>query len=116
MAVQLLKDLIWRWQTLQSLKVASAFASGGNAALGRATDVPDIDLYAVDVSFEANPDPKERDFLNMTPTSFELSDEQVDRLRAGAGAALCESSEFKRLLHDRAATPPPRPASTVVIR
>jgi NTE family protein len=115
-AVELLKDLIARWQTLRSLKEASAFASGGNAALGRATDVPDIDLYAIDVSFEANPDPKERDYLNMTPTSFVLSDEQVDRLRAGAGAAMRESSEFKRLLRDLAAAPPAPAPSTLVIR
>jgi len=36
-----------------------------------------------------------------------LTDEQVDRLRAGAGTALRESSEFKRLLVDYATPPPP---------
>jgi len=106
-AIELLKDLINRWQTLRSLREASVFASGGNPGLGRATDVPDIELYAIDVSFEANPDPKEREYLNATPTSFVLTDEQVDRLRAGAGSALRESSEFKRLLVDYATPPPP---------
>ncbi len=106
-AVELLKDLISRWQTLRALKESAAFAGGGNPALGRATDVPDMDLYAVDVSFEANPDRAEREYLNSMPTSFALSDEQVDRLRAAAGAAMRESSEYKRLLRDLSRPTPP---------
>ncbi len=86
-AVELLKDIIARWQTARSLKMAGAFASGNNPALARAVDVPDIDLFAIDVSFGAHPDPAERDYLNDMPTSFVLSDEQVDRLRAAAGVA-----------------------------
>jgi hypothetical protein len=54
-----------------------------------------------------HPDRAEREYLNSTPTSFALSDEQVDRLRAAAGAAMRESSEFKRLLHDLANPAPP---------
>ena len=105
-AVELLKDLMARWQTLRSLKAASAFANGGNLALSRATDVPDIELYAIDVSFEANPDPVEREYLNSMPTSFSLSAEQVDRLRAAAAAAMRSSSEYKRLLRDLAHSAP----------
>jgi NTE family protein len=70
------------------------------------TDVPEIGLYTVDVSFEANPDHAERDYLNALPTSFALTDEQVDRLRAAAGVALRESPEFKRLLQDLAGASP----------
>jgi len=105
-AVELLKDLISRWQTLRSLKTAAAFAGAGNPALARAADVPDIELYAIDVSFEANPDPAERDYLNGTPTSFVLTEEQVDRLRAAAGTAMRTSPEYQRLLRDLASTPP----------
>ena len=68
--------------------------------------MPDIDLYAIDVRFEAHADPAERDYLNQTPTSFVLSDEQVDRLRAAAGAAIGGSPEFKRLLRDLASAVP----------
>jgi len=108
-AVELLKDLIARWQTLRSLKASAAFAGGGNPALARAADVPDIDLYSIDVSFDANPDPAERDFLNDLPTSFVLSGEQVDRLRAAAGAAMRASPEYRRLLRDLAAPAPRSP-------
>jgi NTE family protein len=101
-SVELLKDLISRWQTLRAVKESAVFAGSGNPALSRATDVPDMDLYAIDVSFEAIPDQAERDYLNLTPTSFSLSEEQVDRLRAGAGAAMRDSSEYKRLLRDLA--------------
>ncbi len=99
-SVELLKDLISRWQTLRALKAATASAGAGDPALSRATKVPDMTLYAIDVSFDANPDPAERDYLNDLPTSFVLSDEQVDRLRAAAGAAIRSSPEFQRLLRD----------------
>ena len=99
-SVELLKDLISRWQTLRALKAATASAGAGDPALSRATKVPDMTLYAIDVSFDANPDPAERDYLNDLPTSFVLSDEQVDRLRAAAGAAIRSSPEFARLLAD----------------
>jgi NTE family protein len=101
-AVELLKDLISRWQTLRSLNATAAFAGAGNPALARAADVPEIDLYAIDVSFDANPDPAERDYLNATPTSFVLTDEQVDRLRAAAGSAMRASPDYQRLLRDLA--------------
>jgi hypothetical protein len=58
------------------------------------------------VSVEANPDPAEREYLNSMPTSVALSDEQVDRLRAAAAAAMRASSEYKRLLRDLAKSSP----------
>ena len=117
-AIELLKDLIAHWQTLRSLKAASAFANGGNLAPSRATDVPDIELYAIDVSFEANPDPAEREYLNSMPTSFALIDEQVDWLRAAAAVAMRASSEYERLLRDLAKPSPTAtmaPVQTTVI-
>ena len=71
-AVELLKDIIARWQTLRTLKESGAFANAGNPALGRAVGVPDIDLYAIDVSFASHPSQSERDYLNELPTSFRL--------------------------------------------
>jgi NTE family protein len=105
-SVELLKDMIARWQTLRSVAASSAFVGGNNPLLGRATNIPDIELYAIDVSFDAVPDPVERDYLNQTPTSFVLSAEQVDRLRAAAGTAIRASPEFKRFLRDLGASSP----------
>jgi len=101
-AVELLKDIIARWQTIRTLKEAGAFANAGNPALGRAVDVPDIDLYAIDVSFASHPVEAERDYLNELPTSFRLTDEQVDRLRAAAAAIMRASPEYQRLISDLA--------------
>jgi NTE family protein len=58
----------------------------------------DIEFYLVDVSFGNLKDKVERDWMAKLPTSFWLSGEQVDRLRAGARKVLSESDEFKRLL------------------
>jgi NTE family protein len=103
-AVELLKDMIARWHTLRQVKSAGAFANAGNPALARAADVPDIDLYAIDVSFQAHPNAAERAFLNEQPTSFVLSDEAVDRLRRAAGTILLASPDFQRLLKDTGVT------------
>ena len=43
---------------------------------------------------------KERDYLNLQPTSFVLPPEAVDRLRAAAGTIILASPEFQRLLKD----------------
>jgi len=112
-AVELLKDIIARWQTIRALKAAGAFANAGNPALSRAVDVPDIDLYAIDVSIAAHPDAAERDYLNELPTSFALSNEQVDRLRAAAGAIMRASPEYQRLIADLSGAPRSAPSSTV---
>ena len=106
-AVELLKDMIARWHTFRALRMAGAFAGGNNPVLARAIDVPDIELFAVDVSFAAHPDRAEREYLNNLPTSFVLADEQVDRLRAAAGTAIRQSPEFQRLLGDLSANPVP---------
>jgi len=60
----------------------------------------DIEFYLVDVSFGNLKDKAERDWMTKLPTSFRLSGEQVDRLRAGARKILAESDDFKRLLRD----------------
>jgi len=66
----------------------------------------DIEFYLVDVSFGNLKDKAERDWLAKLLTSFRLSGEQVDRLRAGARKILTESDDFKRLLRDLGAGSP----------
>ena len=80
---------------------------GDLAVLG---NVPDMEIYAIDVSFTAVKDAVEHDYLNDLPTSFVLSDEAVDRLRAAAGTIIEESPEFQRLLKDIGARTLPTPA------
>ncbi len=105
--VELLRDIVARWSTLRALGEAGAFAGGNNPALARAVDVPDIELYAIDVSFDAHPSAAERAYLNDLPTSWVLTSEQVDRLRAAAGEILRSSDEYGRMLQDFAAPPAP---------
>jgi NTE family protein len=61
---------------------------------------PDTTIYAIDVSFAQLTDQTELDYLNEQPTSFSLSAEAVDRLRAAAGKIIMASPEFQRLLQD----------------
>lgn len=110
--IELLKDIIARWQLVRSLRASGAFANAGNPMFARAADIPDVDLFAIDVSFEAHPDAAERTFLNQTPTSFALTDEQVDRLRQAAGVILRTSPEYQRLLKEIGGTTADEAVST----
>ena len=76
-----------------------------------ALQVPNTDVYAIDVSFPGLKDKKEFDYLNQQPTSFVLPAEAVDRLRAAAGTIILDSPEFKRLLNDVGATLVTAPAA-----
>ena len=67
--------------------------------------MPDIDVFAIDVSFDAIADPKERAYFMNLPTSFVLTPEAVDRLRAVAGELLRQSADYQRLLKDLGAAP-----------
>jgi NTE family protein len=60
----------------------------------------DINLYVVEVKFDALKDETERLYYKRLPTSFKLAPEQVDKLRDVAHRILDESEEFQRLLLD----------------
>ena len=98
--VETLKDTVARWQAMRRVRESAAFAANKDPAVAQALRTPDIDLYAIDVSFAALKDPAERAYLNDLPTSFVLPPEAVDRLRAAAAAIIRESPDFKRLLED----------------
>jgi NTE family protein len=59
-----------------------------------------VETYFILLDFKDVPDPKRRRFLNQTPTSFSLTDEQVDSLIETGGELLRNNSEFQRLLSD----------------
>ena len=102
--IEALHDIEARWQQMRDVRDLPAVKGIGkknsNASLEAIRRVPDAKLYTIDVSFSGVPDPEERAYLNELPTSFVLSDEAVDRLRAAAGTALLNSPDFKRLAID----------------
>jgi NTE family protein len=59
-----------------------------------------VDFYAIDINFDAIADPEEKRYFRNLPTSFVLSDEQVDHLREMAGRLLRQSPDYQRLLRD----------------
>ena len=111
--VELLKDIVARWKILRQVRDSKEFRIGASGGIREIADVPDIEIYTIDVSFQALDDPAEVAYLNDLPTSFVLSDEQVDRLRAAAGKIIANSSEFQRLLKDIGAKVVPAPGVTV---
>lgn len=103
-ATELLRDKQAHWQSMRRLRESPAFAAKLGPAETTALRTPDTTIYAIDVSFAQVTDKAELDYLNEQPTSFHLSDEAVDRLRAAAGKIIMASPEFQRLLRDVGST------------
>jgi NTE family protein len=99
-AVELLKDISARWESMREVRAMAGCSTNKDSPICTAVRVPQAEIYAIDVSFAALPDAKERGFLNQQPTSFVLTPEAVDRLRAAAGTIIEASPEFQRLLKD----------------
>jgi NTE family protein len=99
-AVELLKDKAARWQSLRRLRQSKAFQENRDPATADELKGPEVDIFAIDVSFAALKDKAEFDYLNGLPTSFVLPPEAVDRLRAAAGAIILNSPDFQRLLQE----------------
>ncbi len=66
------------------------------------TDCYEIEPYLIEVSFDAHPNDEEMHELQRIPTTFNLSDGQVDLIKKSASQVLDESAEFQRLLNDLA--------------
>lgn len=103
-SLELLKDIEQRWRLLRRLRESGALSGNTDPDIAEALKSPDIDIYAIDVSFAALKDKAEFDYLNNLPTSFSLPPEAVDRLRAAAATIIADSPEFQRLLKDIGAT------------
>lgn len=109
-AVEQLRDTMARWQNMRRIRDSAAFAGNEDPVVAQLVNVPNVDLYAIDVSFSALKDKAEFDYLNGLPTSLALRPEAVERLRAAAGTIISASPEFKRMLKDaglRLVTEPP---------
>jgi len=110
-AVELLKDTQARWQSLRRLRQSAAFARSKDPAIADELKGPEVDIYAIDVSFSALKDKTELEYLNGLPTTFVLPEEAVDRLRAAAATIIMASPEFQRLLKEVGARIAPEPSS-----
>jgi NTE family protein len=99
-AVELLKDIAARWEKDRKTRDLAGCSANKDSPVCASIRVPQAEIYAIDVSFAALPDAKEREYLNQQPTSFVLPPEAVDRLRAAAGTIIFASPEFQRLLKD----------------
>ena len=99
-ATELLRDKQVHWQSMRRLREFPAFAGNKDPAVATALRTPDATIYAIDVSFTQLKDKADLAYLNELPTSFSLTEEAVDRLRAAAGKIIMESAEFQRLLKD----------------
>ncbi|NOV27639.1 patatin-like phospholipase family protein [Cupriavidus necator] len=99
-ATELLKDSQSRWQAMREVRNSSAFAKNKDAAIATALRTPDATIYAIDVSFAQLTDQTELAYLNELPTSFSITADAVDRLRAAAGKIILSSPDFQRLLQD----------------
>ena len=99
-SVELLRDMVARWDLMRAIRDSPAFDASKDPALAGNMDSPKTQLYAIDVSFSQLEDKAELEYLNDLPTSFVLSPEAVDRLRSAAGRLLLKSPDFQRLLKD----------------
>lgn len=79
-SVELLKDIAQRWSNTRKLEVAERRLAGMSLQEAEAS-VPKLTFDAIDVSFDAITEAKERHYFMNLPTSFTLPGEDVDRLR-----------------------------------
>ena len=101
--VEQLKDIDARWNALHQMRNSVAFAKDKDPAMTYVVNAPNADIYVIDVSFKMLADKSERAYLNQLPTSFVLSDEAVDRLRAAAATIILDSPDFQQVLKDEGA-------------
>ncbi len=91
----LLKESVTSW----AAEIRTERCKGGAVSTASGS-CGDIKFYVVEVKFDALKDEAERRYFKRLPTSFKLSDEEVDKLRDAAHRILTQSEEFQRLLSD----------------
>jgi NTE family protein len=113
--VEQLKDIGARWNALRRIRDSVAFAKDKDPAMSSIVNAPNADIYVIDVSFKMLADKSERAYLNQLPTSFVLSDEAVDRLRAAAQTIIFNSPEFQQVQKEGRARVVDRPATGATV-
>ena len=112
-SIEMLRDTAAQWRERREIRDWVTIKPGAPAKVAKLLRVPGAELYAIDVSFAALEDAKERAYLNAQPTSFSLPAEAVDRLRAAAGTIIGASPDFQKLLKDMAGATTAEPSTAV---
>jgi NTE family protein len=98
-SIELLRDIDARWTAQRAIRDSAAFVKEkASPTVGWVANAVNADIYPIEVSFRVLADKKERDYLNQLPTSFALSADAVDRLRAAAKKIILASPEFQQML------------------
>ena len=93
--IMLLRESFHRWtREVRQGRCAGGPVSTEPGACG------DIEFYLVEVKFDSLKDEDERVYFKRLPTSFKLSEKEVDELREVASRLLNDSPEYQRLLRD----------------
>ena len=103
--VELLKDMIDRWALMRDRSRLAGLE--GWPADPSLVELPKIEFYPIDVSFERIADPEQRARFMSLPTSFVLPAADVDALRAVAGELLRENAVYRKLVRDLGGAAPP---------
>jgi NTE family protein len=101
--IELLKDMIERWSLLRE-RARLATLEGRPLTHGEA-DLPDIEFYPIDISFDEIDDPEQRVYFMNLPTTFALPPEAIDNLRSMAGTLMRKNPAYQKLLRDLGAGP-----------
>ena len=97
-SIELLRDIDARWTALRAIRDSAAFDQKKDPSVSWVANAVNADINAIEVSFQALADSKERDYLNQLPTSFALPAAAVDRLRAAAKKIILASPDFQEML------------------
>jgi NTE family protein len=93
----------YSFETIDLLRRSNAAWTRDYAADGH----PSLSTYIIEVGFDQLADEAERRSFSGIPTTYDLPDAEIDRLRLVAQRILAESSDFQRLLRDLGATSEP---------
>jgi NTE family protein len=98
--VEQLNDIDARWNALRQIRGSVVFEKNKDPAMSKIVNAPNTDIHVIDVSFKELQDKSERDYLNQLPTSFHLSNDAIDRLRAAARTLILNSPDLQQALSD----------------
>ena len=100
--IELLRESIKQWEKDAQARKDCEEALRKNCPNAKLESGPlaEVGFYTVVVGFDSLQDAGERAFLKNLPTTFNLTSEAVDRIRAAGAKLLGESPEFQRLVKD----------------